>query len=37
VLEELAGHSYGFAEAHYRRLIGPFGRTCAQSGATLPG
>jgi CRP-like cAMP-binding protein len=28
VLEELAGHSYGFAEAHYRRLIGPFGRAC---------
>jgi hypothetical protein len=28
VLEELAGHSYGFAEAHYRRLIGPFSRAC---------
>lgn len=26
VLEEIAGDSYGFAEAHYRRLIGPFGR-----------
>lgn len=26
VLERLAGESYGFAEAHYRRLIAPFGR-----------
>ena len=26
VLEELAGHAYGFAEDHYRRLIGPFGK-----------
>jgi len=26
LLEEIAGESYGFAEAHYRRLIGPFGR-----------
>jgi CRP-like cAMP-binding protein len=26
VLEALAGASYGFAEGHYRRLIGPFGR-----------
>jgi CRP-like cAMP-binding protein len=26
LLEELAGDSYGFAEAHYRRVIGPFGR-----------
>lgn len=25
-LERLAGESYGFAEAHYRRLIAPFGR-----------
>ncbi len=25
VLTRLAGDSYGFAEAHYRRLIGPFG------------
>lgn len=27
LLEGLAGSSYGFAEAHYRRLIGPFGRS----------
>jgi CRP-like cAMP-binding protein len=26
VLEDLAADSYGSAEAHYRRLIGPFGR-----------
>jgi hypothetical protein len=26
LLEELAGDSYGFAETHYRRVIGPFGR-----------
>jgi len=26
VLEDLASDSYGFAEGHYRRLIGPFGR-----------
>jgi CRP-like cAMP-binding protein len=26
VLEDLAGPSYGFAEAHYRQVIGPFGR-----------
>jgi CRP-like cAMP-binding protein len=26
LLEELAGSSYGFAEGHYRRLIGSFGK-----------
>jgi CRP-like cAMP-binding protein len=26
-LEQLAGHSYGLAEADYRTLIGPFGRS----------
>ena len=25
-LEEIAGHSYGEAEAEYRRLVGPFGK-----------
>jgi hypothetical protein len=32
VLEELAGHSYGYAEAHYRSLIGPFGRASGKAG-----
>jgi hypothetical protein len=26
LLEQLAGTSYGYPEAHYRRLIGPFGK-----------
>ena len=28
MLEELAGDSYGFPEAHYRKFIGAFGRAC---------
>lgn len=31
MLERLAGESYGFAEAHYRRLIAPFGREATSS------
>lgn len=31
-LEEIAGDSYGRAEAEYRRLIGPFGRGAAAAG-----
>jgi CRP-like cAMP-binding protein len=29
-LEELAGDAYGLAEAEYRRLVGPFGRTFSE-------
>jgi DNA-binding MarR family transcriptional regulator len=30
VLEELAGDSYGFPEAQYRRLIAPFGKSSTE-------
>jgi CRP-like cAMP-binding protein len=29
-LEQLAGDSYGFAEMHYRRAVGPFGKQLAE-------
>ncbi|MBB4619699.1 Crp/Fnr family transcriptional regulator [Sphingomonas abaci] len=32
-LEEIAGDSYGRAEAEYRRLVGPFGRGAAAAGS----
>jgi hypothetical protein len=37
LLEELAGETYGDAEADYRRMIGPFGKTaCAEPSLTVP-
>lgn len=36
LLEELAGDTYGRAEAEYRRLIAPFGKTAPRSEVTEP-
>jgi CRP-like cAMP-binding protein len=30
-LEQIAGSSYGFAEEHYRKVIGPFGKRAVQT------